>query len=96
MGYYIETGKSHNKLEDIMVKYKGERIPKPTITNWITYRDLGQAIICIVNNTVFEAAAFAFSPEELTVFTQADDLRYKCWLIIPWKDAVQATGFRES
>ena len=95
MGYYIETGELLNKARDIIAKYHAERIPEPTPDDWSTYKQLGQAIICVVNNGQFDAAAFAFERAEIVEFTQITDSRPKTWLIMPWDEAKKASGFKD-
>lgn len=41
----------------------------------------GKAIICVVDNGFFEAAAYAFSQNELEAFKNPSDNRNKVWMI---------------
>jgi hypothetical protein len=39
-----------------------------------------EGLICVVSNGLFEAAAYAFSPQEMNAFKDPDDYRPRVWL----------------
>lgn len=52
----------------------------------------GFGVVCVVDNGIFKAAAFAFSEEELEVFAKPDD-RPKTWLAMDRKLAEELSGY---
>lgn len=70
MGYYIEVPKNKNKAEQLMDLYGAEILAKAP-ENY--FED--PAIICVVDNGPFEAAAFCYDKKEFEVFKQPDVLR---------------------
>jgi len=89
MGYYIETGTNHCKASLICREHGGVIIPRP-----INYSDVpkGKALICVVTNPYFEAAAFCNTEQEFKEFTLVSDTRPKTWLLIDWKKACKLTN----
>lgn len=72
MGYYIEVPENHGKAQQIVDIHGGtilERMPE-------TFADIpeGQALICVVDNGPFEAAAFCYNEEEFAAFNTPDDV----------------------
>ncbi len=54
-----------------------------------------KALICVVDNGPFEAAALAFDDRELEHFTwNTEDERPKTWLMMDKKLAYELTGFK--
>jgi hypothetical protein len=48
-------------------------------------------LVCVVENGVFDAAAYAFDEEEFLVFADPHDTRRKRWLIVP--NAAKLSGY---
>ena len=86
MGYYIDTGGIHNKANIIAERYEAQIIPQPE-----HFEDIpaDRALICVVDNVIFEAAAYCYSAEEFEVFSDPSDDRPKEWLVM---DKAQAEG----
>jgi hypothetical protein len=94
LGYYIEVPNRFNKAEQL-VKIHKARILNHT-PDWNEAKP-DEAIICVVDNRAFEAAAFCYSPRELDEF-KADMIgtqRPRKWLIMDRKLACQLTGYKE-
>ena len=91
MGYYIEVPKNKGKAQQIVDLY-GARI----VNQRPTFTDLkeDEAIICVVDNGPFEAAAFAFNHQELMEFARPDG-RPKIWLIMDRAKACELTGYQQ-
>jgi len=90
MGYYIQTDDSINKAKFIVDNYDGERIIRP-----LSFASVpkGKALICVVGNPRFEAAALIYSQGEYDEFTQSDDPRQKEWLLLDLAKAHELAGF---
>lgn len=93
MGYYIETGTTRNKANLILERLGGIVITQSEAENALTAcRDC--AVVCVVDNGLFEAAAYCHSPKEFQQFSRVDDDRPKTWLLIENKAEVEkATGY---
>ncbi len=72
MGYYIEVPENKGKAEQLVALH-GATILKQRPA---TFEDIpeGQALICIMDNGPFEAAALCYSSEELDAFDAQDDI----------------------
>ena len=79
MGYYIEVPKNQGKAKQISLMYDGEIIEKPK-----NFSDIpsNKAIICVVDNGLFEAVGFCYSEKEFLVFSNSMDRRPKQWLLL--------------
>ena len=93
MGYYVQTGTTHNKANEIALQYGGVIIPEPTDFSQVP-KD--KALICVVDNNIFEAAGYCYSPEEFEVFSDPEDFRPKQWLLMDLDKAQELTKFKES
>jgi len=84
MGYYIQTGTNREKANVICEKYEGEIIKCP-----LCFSDIpdDKALICVVDNGIFEAAGYCYSESEFHAFNEASDHRQKIWLIMDKKKA---------
>lgn len=90
MGYYIE-GPTFNKADYLVKKYEGERTGPvhPSLLPANT------AIICVLHNRNFEAAAFCFDDDEFDEFYNDGTDRVKEWVLIPYDLAKKLTGFED-
>lgn len=95
MGYYLETGTAHNKAAIIEQTHGATRITPEEAEFFIAEQD--GAVICVVNNGMFEAAAFCYNLDEFRTFSDPRDDRPKTWLVIPDREKVERlTNFRQS
>lgn len=91
MGYYIETPEPLGKAGQIVAQFGATKIPRPRDFSQIPPT---QALICVVNNYHFEAAAFCYDECEFEEFDNPRDLRPKSWLLMDREKAKELTGFR--
>lgn len=80
MGYYVQTpGQNHNKAIRIAADNDGVLIHKPN-----HYSDIpdNKALIVVVDNGPFEAAALAYSEREFEEFTDVMDGRRKEYVLL--------------
>jgi hypothetical protein len=90
MGYYIQT-ESHKQKADQLVRVHGaEIIDKPTSFEQIPDN---KALVCVVQNALFDAAGLAYSADEFHAFSCADDYRVKTWLLMERDLAYKLAGF---
>lgn len=78
MGYYINEMPDGKRLPNIgkadkLLTIDGAKELPSTPKEW------DDTLVCVVNNGLFEAAGYAFSPDELAVFAHPDG-RPKRWL----------------
>ena len=91
MGYYIEVPKNKGKAQQIVELYGGRIALRPPSFEDITP---DEAIICVVDNGPFEAAAFCFDQRELRDFSFYDG-RPRTWVIMNRQKACKLTGYEE-
>lgn len=82
MGAYIEVPENKGKARQILDIYGGKDVSgeRP-----LTFADIppGDALICVVDNGLFEAAAWVYDRREFVEFSDTRDSRPKQWLLIP-------------
>jgi len=91
MGFYIQVPQHKGKAQQIVELYEGRIIPCPN-----RFEDIppNKAIICVVDNGLFEAAAFCYNQDEFRVFS-APDRRPIDWVVIDHKKACELSGYLE-
>ena len=94
MGYYIQTGQASNKAADI-IRLHGAEVIHPKSDEFNQQRLCGKAIICVINNGPFDAAAFVYTPQEFLYFLEEMSNRQKTWLATDWNKACELTGLLE-
>lgn len=87
MGFYIETNTRHGKAEQIIQTIGGTEISQEE-AEMIIKEDMG-AVVCVVDNGPFEAAAYCYNLDEFRTFTHPSDDRPKTWIVVDDKSAVQ-------
>jgi len=88
MGFYIQ-GPKVGKGVFIKNEYGGEFVPQPESFDEIPE---DKALICVVNNGLFEAAGYCFSAEEFEAFVYPDE-RIRHWLLMDKDKAQKLSGF---
>ncbi len=91
MGYYIQ-GPTFDKASYIVEKYNGKVIP---VSEALENLKAGKGVICVVQNGVFDAAAFCFSEREFEAFNDPDDHRIKTWIFMDLEKAKELSGFNK-
>ena len=87
MGYYIETPQPKNKAATLKQELSAIEITVDEAEFFIK-EDMG-AVVCVVDNGPFEAAAYCYNLPEFRAFNQPDDPRPKTWLYIENGDKVK-------
>ena len=92
MGYYIEVPENKGKAQQIVELYGGRIVLSPPL-----FEDIApdEAIICVVDNGPFEAAAFCYNQDELYAFTHMDGRR-RVWVVMDRRRACDLTGYEEA
>ena len=93
MGYYIETQQAKGKAQQIVDVHGAELLQRVPLS--VSDVPPDKAIICVVDNGPFEAAAFAYDDLELRHFAQPDP-RPKQWLLMDRARACELTGYKEA
>ena len=94
MGYYIETGTRKGKAEQIMDSLDAIEISQDEARIFLE-EGTDCAIICVVDNGPFEAAAYCHDLKEFGQFTLSIDDRPKIWLMVNDRSRVETlTGYR--
>lgn len=95
MGFYIKTGSATNKARDILTHVKGSReVSMAEARDYIYDADL--AVVCVVDNRIFEAAGFCYNLNEYKAFLlRPNDLRPRRWLLVPREDVNRSARFDE-
>lgn len=93
MGYYIECVQNTNKAAQILASLPGRRVSQDEARTFI---GTDKAVVCVVSNGLFEAAAYCYNDSEFDAFTLPEDKRPKVWLVIDDKAKVETiTKFKE-
>lgn len=80
MGYYIQTAQPKGKAAAICHDLGGIEINKDEAEFFI--KEQMGAIICVVDNGPFEAAAYCYNLTEFRTFNDPMDDRPKRWVLI--------------
>jgi hypothetical protein len=91
MGYYIQTPQDTGKAEYLVEHEKAVLIPEQEARE-LSKQKGDDGVIVIVSNTIFEAAGYAFSPEEFSAFTMPGDDRPKKFLKMNRERIHELTG----
>lgn len=91
MGYYIEVPDNHGKAKQLAELYGATVLDHQPA--WGEFPDL--AIVVVVDNGLFEAAAYAYSEAEFAAFTNPADLRPKQFLTMDRELARKLSGWRQ-
>lgn len=92
MGFYIQ-GPSKDKANFIVKNYSGIIATKKQAEQMLS--EISKAVIAVVDNGPFEAAAFAFNKNEFDAFHGLTDYRPKQYVIIDRNKACELTGYKE-
>lgn len=94
MGYYINDGLgARNKAVDIIRLYEAVEIDQP-----LSMMDVPstEALICVVENGLFDAAGLIYNEREFQEFAVEDTTgRPRTWLLMEREKAHQLAGYRE-
>lgn len=78
MGYYINQingkGLPHNFKAKMLIENGAVKIDEPT--------EFCENLVCVVENGIFDAAAYAYNEGEMKHFQNPSDNRPKTWLIV--------------
>lgn len=74
MGYYIQTNGSKGKASYLVATHNATVLPEAP--NWADVPK-DKAVVCVVDNGIFEAAGYAYSASELSYFNSPSDYREK-------------------
>jgi hypothetical protein len=91
MGYYIEVPKDLHKAFQIINIYGAKKLMAPPKT--LSEIPSDQALICVVENGPFDAAAYCYNDGELKDFSYQDG-RMKTWLTLDKKLVEKLTDFK--
>jgi hypothetical protein len=80
MGYYIQTPQPKGKTEAICRGLNGIEITYDEAAFFV--KEQMGAVICVVDNGPFEAAAYCHNLDALREFTNAQDDRPKRWIMV--------------
>ena len=88
MGYYVNqtsngVGLPAGDKADYLILDGGKEIPRP--------KEFVPNLICVVENSMFDAALFCYSKEEMEVALNPQDPRPKRWIIHP--KAAELAGY---
>ena len=92
MGYYIQVPKNQSKTQQLVELYGAVEVPKPTSLANIP---ADKALVCVVSNDFFDAAAYAYSEQELREFSHPSDHRPKHWVLMNKVLVERLSGFQE-
>ena len=91
MGYYIQTpGIALGKAAYLVEEDGAETIPMP-----LSFTDIPEdrALVCVVSNGAFEAAAYVYNEAEFYDFNLPEDRRPRIWLTMPLERAQELSDY---
>ena len=91
MGYYIQTDSPKAKANALIAEHGAILLDKAP--KWADI-PTDKAVICVVDNGPFEAAALAYSADELEVFSSPDPRRRRQWLYMDKTTAHKLSGYK--
>ena|ERR1700722_89909 len=89
MGHYIETD-GHEKKADYLLQRHQEM--REITREEVVFDESGEnVLVCVFYNVNddFDAAAICCNREELELYTQREDFRWKRWLVMPRNLAIK-------
>ena len=92
MGYYIE-GDQLNKINFIKVN-GGREVTQEGATKVVNDTESNQAVVVVIDNGMFQAAGYAFSPREFEAFTGSSDTRPKTFMVANKEWVNSQTGYK--
>lgn len=93
MGYYLETPHPKDKVSQLIKMYNAREVRMEEALDAMFENK--HAVICVVRNPHFDAAALCYSLPEFRRFNYVDDDRPRKWLIIEDRDLVdELTGYK--
>ena len=90
MGYYIQTAEPCHKAGQLVSERGASRALKPETLAEIPE---GEALVCVVQNGPFDAAALIYCDEELRAFGDPNDPRPREWLLMDKALAHELAGY---
>lgn len=93
MGFYLETPRHKDKAEQLIKMYDAREVKMEEALDAIY--DNKHAVICVIRNPNFDAAAFCYNLDEFRRFNYVSDDRPRRWLIIEDRDMVdELSGYK--
>ena len=94
MGYYIQTpGFNTGKVEKLLSDHSDAFvISQPSSFEKVPEK---MGLICVVENGLFDAAAYCYNEQEFSAFCRPDDYRPKTWMLMPKELAERLSGFNK-
>jgi hypothetical protein len=80
MGYYLQAPSNHNKADFLCKEHGGRVITLVEASSIMNDPNSDCAVVCVVNNGIFEAAAYCYNIQEFHQFSDPLDTRPKIWL----------------
>jgi anti-sigma regulatory factor (Ser/Thr protein kinase) len=93
MGYYIQTPENKGKAAQLVALHNAEELAE--VMAFAEIPD-GKALVCVVDNGPFEAAALCFSEQEQQEFNTPGDMRSRSWLLMDRALAHELAGYEEA
>jgi len=98
MGYYIESpsGLNQGKAKELINVYNCEQVDRLKAFEIIENKDSNKAVICVVENAFFDAAAYCYDEREFLDFANPLDKRRKTWLLMDKNLAESLSCFKRN
>ena len=89
MGYYIQTDAAGGKAAYLVANHAAKIISEPPAV-----LPSDRAVICVVDNGIFDAAGYCYGQRELEAFARADQ-RPRTWLLMDLAVARKLSGYED-
>ncbi len=91
MGYYIQTPENLDKVHQIAGLYGGKIVPKPVFSDV----PADKALVVVISNVIFEAAALVYDQLEFDAFHEPGDDRKKQYVLLDRATAHKLAGYKQ-
>jgi len=91
MGYYIEVPSSKNKTEQLIKLHDAKEVKCPELFSDVPN---DKALICVIDNGLFEAAGYCYSPNEFREFKFDRSSQPRKWIIMDKDLAEKLSGYK--
>lgn len=93
MGYYIQGDGARGKADWLMAHKSALIVPLDEARAVANDPDSKMGVVCVVRNSLFDAACFCYNSDEFESCNNPKDIRPKLWLVMDKAEAARLSGY---